>query len=92
MPQIELVFKLKLKDGREMEQKISANPNADGKTEPNAEQLIMQMLQQYAAVGMLKRDGKKFILVTCGMIDTVEVEIPSILTPTTSEFAKSLLG
>ena len=92
MADIPLVFHLTRKDGIKLEQKISANSEADGKTEPTAEQLVMQMLQQYAAVGMLKRDGNKFILVTCGMIDTVEVEIPSIVVAGLGDIVKSKLA
>lgn len=94
MPNIDLTFHLKLKDGRKMEQKISVPADGDGEKTPTPEMLIMQMLTQYATVGMLKRDpsGNKFILQTAGTIDNVEVEIPTIVTPTTSEFAKSLLS
>lgn len=72
-----------------MEQSISVPADGDGKEIPTPEQLIMQMLQQYATVGMLKRDGKKFTLVTCGEIANVEVEIPSIVMAGLGEIPKS---
>ena len=70
-----------MKDGREMEQKMQMPADGDGVNTPTVEQQIMQMLMQYANVGMLKKDraNRKFILVTCGMIDTVECDEPSII-------------
>lgn len=89
MADIPLIFHLTLKNGTKMEQKISIPADGDGEKVPTPEQLVMQMLQQYAAVGMLKRDKNKFILVTCGMIDTVEVEIPSVVVAGIGEIQKS---
>ena len=67
------------------------NIPVDGEKAPDPEAVIMQMLQQYATVGMLKKDKKKYILVTCGMIDTVEVEIPSILVANMGEITGNSL-
>jgi hypothetical protein len=92
MADIALVFHLTLKNGVKMEQKISVPADGDGKETPTPEQLVMQMLQQYATVGMLKRDKNKFILVTCGSIDTVECEIPSIVVAGLGEIQKSNLA
>ncbi len=89
MADLKLTFHLTLKNGTKMEQTL--NIPADGEKAPDPEQVIMQMLQQYAAVGMLKKDGKKFILVTCGEISTVEVEIPSILVANIGEIGKITL-
>lgn len=91
MADIALVFHLTLKNGVKMEQKISVPADGDGDKIPTPEQLIMQLLGQYASVGMLKRDGNKFILVTCGMIDTVEVEIPSLVVANINEVRRSSL-
>ena len=88
MADIKLTFYLTLKNGTKMEQTLSI-PDGDGKNNPTPEQIVMQMLQQYAAVGMLKRDGQKFILVTCGEIATVEVEIPSILVANMNEIQRT---
>lgn len=92
MADIPLVFNITLKNGTKLEQKIAADSEADGKTVPTAEQLCMQMLQQYATVGMLKRDGNKFILVTAGTIETAEVEIPSIVVAGLNDLVKSKLA
>jgi len=89
MADMKLTFHLTLKSGVKMEQTL--NIPVDGEKAPDPEQVIMQMLQQYAAVGMLKKDGKKFILVTCGMIDTVEVEIPSVLVASLGDIGKVTL-
>jgi hypothetical protein len=50
---------------------------------PNAqavEGFVMQALNQYANVGMLKKfvQENKFVLVPCGQIARVEVDLPSI--------------
>lgn len=92
MADIQLVFNLVLKSGVKMEQKISTPADGDGKNVPTPEQLVMQVLQQYATVGMLKRDGSKFILVTCGMIDTVTVEIPSLVVAGLGDITSSSLS
>jgi len=89
MADMKLTFHLTLKNGAKMEQTLNI-PVGEEKA-PDPEQVIMQMLQQYAAVGMLKKDGKKFILVTCGMIDTVEVEIPSVLVASLGDIGKVTL-
>jgi hypothetical protein len=92
MADIQLVFHITLKSGAKVEQKISTPADGDGQKIPTPEQLCMQMLQQYATVGMLKRDGNKFILVTCGMIDTAEVEIPSLVVAGLGDLTSSNLS
>lgn len=92
MSDVKLLFKLKLKSGAEIEQDITVPADGDGKEVPTVEQFIMQMLQQYAAVGMLKKDREKnkFILITCHEIANVECEVPSVLIPTTSDLANAV--
>jgi len=77
MPEIPLTFKITLVDGRKIEQTATCDANGQG---PQSPQIITtQALVQYATVGMLKGDGKKFHLITASQIAEVEVEIPSIV-------------
>jgi hypothetical protein len=94
MADMKLTFHLILKSGAKMEQTINVPDVMPDGSKTSPELIIMQMLQQYATVGMLKKDSanSKFILVTCGMIDTVEVDMPSVLLANPNEVAQVSKG
>lgn len=85
MPDIKLDFKLKLKDGTEEHQSI----RVELKDEVDPEAVCMRVLSQYATIGMLKKDGNKFILITAGAIERAEVELPSVLLANDAEIKSS---
>lgn len=92
MSDVKLKFIVTLKNGTKLDQEITVPADGDGQSVPTVEQFIIQMLQQYATVGMLKRDRekRKFIMVFASEISTAEVEEPSVLIPTTGELADAV--
>jgi hypothetical protein len=80
-----LVFEITKIDGNVETQEIMVDPQ-----DVNA--AIQQCLAQYAQVGMLKKEGSKFILLAANQIARVEVSIPSILIARPSEAEKAIGG
>jgi hypothetical protein len=70
--------------GETEEQEISAPAD-------NVHAIIQQMLGQYATVGMLRRSGDSFMLVTAHQIAQVTVEIPSIVIANAADTPKIIL-
>jgi hypothetical protein len=82
MMETQLVFKIVKKDGEELEQVINCPPE-------HAESIVNQMLAQYAQVGMMRKSGNKFLLLCCGEIAYVEVELPSVVIASADEAEKA---
>lgn len=80
--------------GEKVEQEISVAPPPDPSIPMEAAIMdgINRMMAQYSQVGMMKREGDKFILLTTHQIAKVEVEKPSILIANPAEAERATKG
>jgi lipoate synthase len=76
-----LTFVLKRVDGKIETQELPVPPE-------QVAQAVRDMFLQYANMGMVKKDGNKFRLLTAKMIEEVEVEVPSIVIAQPGEVPK----
>lgn len=78
---VSLHFVITKVDGSQVTQDIKCPQDA-------AEQAMNQMLAQYSQVGMLKKDGTKYMLLPSSQIALVECELPTIVIAGPSDTAK----
>ena len=76
-----LHFVITKTDGTTVEQDIKCPTDA-------ADAAVNQMMAQYAAVGMLKKEGSKYTLLPRNQIALVEVEVSSLVIAAPSETAR----
>jgi hypothetical protein len=87
--EIKLQFRITLADGTETSQEITAPADPQYPIDQQTQLLMMQMLKQYASVGLLRNPEKnKFILICPSRLATVECELPSILLAGANEVPK----
>jgi hypothetical protein len=73
---------LTLVDGEQVTQDILCPPD-------KAEQVMNQLMVQYSQVGLLKKDGDKYLLYPAHRITLVECELPSLVIATPSDTARA---
>jgi len=87
--EIKLTFKITLADGTETSQEIIVPADPQLPIDQQTQFLMMQMLKQYAGVGLLRNPEKnKFVLICPSQLAAVECELPSILLAGANEVPK----
>jgi len=71
-----LKFVITKKNGEKVEQEIGVPATLPSE---KVQEFIQAVFLQYANIGMVRKDGNKFILLTASQIETVEVEIPTVV-------------